>query len=100
MKYCSGIFLISAATLLLEITLSRIFSVLFFHHFAFLIISTALFGFGLSGIVLFVLKPSKTNPDRRLGLHSLFFAATMLLAYKIILALPYKFPEVNGSLIE
>jgi spermidine synthase len=96
MRYCAGIFLVSAATLLLEIALTRIFSVLFFHHFAFLVISTALFGFGFSGIVLFLRGPRAAKLDQRLALFSLLFAVTILLATKVVLALPYQFPEVSG----
>ncbi|MBS1856097.1 MAG: hypothetical protein JST11_12075 [Acidobacteria bacterium] len=38
------------ATLLLELSLTRIFSVVFYYHFAFLAISIALFGLGLGGV--------------------------------------------------
>lgn len=96
MRYCAGIFLVSAATLLLEIALTRIFSVLFFHHFAFLVISTALFGFGFSGIVLFLRRPREAKLDHRLAFFSLLFAVTILFAAKLVLALPYQFPEMSG----
>ena len=46
------LFLISAATLTYEITLTRLFSVTQFYHFAFMIVSIALLGFGASGTVL------------------------------------------------
>ena len=46
------LFLVSAATLLLEISLTRIFSVTQGYHFAFLAISLALLGFGASGTAL------------------------------------------------
>ena len=48
----SGIFFLSAATLLLEITLTRIFAVTQGHHFAFMAVSLALLGFGASGTAL------------------------------------------------
>jgi hypothetical protein len=47
-----GIFFVAMATLMLEVALTRIFAVLFFSHFTFLIISIALFGFGFAGVVL------------------------------------------------
>ena len=50
----SGIFLVSTATLLLQTNFTRIFSVSIWYHFAFLVISVALFGFGASGVVLSV----------------------------------------------
>jgi hypothetical protein len=48
----AGLFLLSAATLAFEITLTRIFSVAQFYHFAFMIVSLALLGFGASGTFL------------------------------------------------
>jgi len=47
-----GLFLLSAAALAFEINLSRLFSVAQFYHFAFMIVSIALLGFGASGTVL------------------------------------------------
>jgi len=47
-----AIFLLSAATLTFEITLTRLFSVSQFYHFAFMIVSIALLGTGASGTML------------------------------------------------
>lgn len=47
-----GIFLISVATLLFEVVLTRIFSVVFWYHFAFAAISVGLAGFAISGLVI------------------------------------------------
>ncbi|MBN1246642.1 MAG: hypothetical protein JXC32_03245, partial [Anaerolineae bacterium] len=44
-----GVFLLSVGTLLFEITLTRLFSVAQFYHFAFMIVSLAMLGFGASG---------------------------------------------------
>lgn len=51
-RHFAGLFLLSLATLLLEIALTRILSVSLWYHFGFLVISTALLGFGVSGITL------------------------------------------------
>src|SRR2546429_3886949 len=48
----AGLFLLSLATLLLELALTRILSVSLWYHFGFLVISTALLGFGVSGVTL------------------------------------------------
>jgi hypothetical protein len=45
-----GVFTVSLATLMLELTLTRLFSATMFYHFAFLAISLALFGSGASGV--------------------------------------------------
>lgn len=47
-----GIFFISAASLLLEVCLSRLLAVSLWYHFAFMIISGGLLGFGASAIVV------------------------------------------------
>src|SRR5690242_16702076 len=46
--------LTTTAALLLELSLTRIFSVVFFYHFAFLAISIALFGLGAGGVFSYV----------------------------------------------
>jgi len=51
-RHYAGIFLLSMATLLLELSLTRVLSVAMFYHFGFLVISTALLGFGVSGVVV------------------------------------------------
>jgi len=49
-----AIALISAAALAFEILLMRLFSIIFWHHFAYMIISLALLGYGASGALLTV----------------------------------------------
>lgn len=51
-RHYVGIFLLSLATLVLELALTRVLSVALWYHFGFLVISTALLGFGASGGVL------------------------------------------------
>ncbi len=51
----AGIAATSAALLMTELALTRIFSVTMFYHFAFLAISTALFGLSASGVLVYVL---------------------------------------------
>ncbi|MGD2143722.1 MAG: hypothetical protein PVF54_04500 [Anaerolineae bacterium] len=56
-----GLFLLSAASLALEINLTRIFSVAQFHHFAFMVVSLALLGYGASGTFLSLLPRLKSR---------------------------------------
>ena len=49
-----GVFFTALATLLVELSLTRIFSVVFYYHFAFLAISIALFGLGAGGVFSYV----------------------------------------------
>ena len=60
-----GLLLLSAATLAFEINLTRLFSVSQFYHFAFMIVSIALLGFGASGTFLAIFPSSGLNNPRR-----------------------------------
>jgi len=51
-----GIGCVSAALLMTELSLTRIFSVTMYYHFAFLAISIALFGLSASGVLVFVMR--------------------------------------------
>jgi hypothetical protein len=85
-----GLFLLSAATLAFEINLTRLFSVAQFYHFAFLIVSLALLGFGASGSALALFpRWGRRRPDRALGWLALGFAASSIGSYLLINRLPF-----------
>lgn len=50
-----GVFFTTLATLILELALTRLFSVVFYYHFAFLAISIAMFGLGGGGLFSYTL---------------------------------------------
>ncbi len=52
----AAIFTMSFASLLLELSLTRIFSVILYYHFGFLVISLALLGLGAGGVFAYVWK--------------------------------------------
>ncbi len=60
------------ATLLLELALTRLFSVLLFYHFAFMAISVALFGLGVGGVLSYCLGAARSPESfwRRTGAAS------------------------------
>src|SRR5947209_16557427 len=63
----AGLGLTSFAALLLELALTRLFSVVLFYHFAFLAISIALLGLGAGGVFAYLLKARLERiPTRRL----------------------------------
>jgi hypothetical protein len=62
-----GVFLTALATLLVELSLTRIFSVVFYYHFAFLAISIALFGLGAGGVFSYVVAGWRGPLYARLG---------------------------------
>jgi len=81
---------LSAATLLFQITLTRLFSVSQFYHFAFLIISMAMLGYAVSGVLLAFLP--HINPQQTLDFFSwlsLACAFSFLIAYLILNYLPF-----------
>lgn len=55
------------ATLLMELTLTRIYSVIFYYHFAFLAISVALFGLGAGGVFSYVVNGWQGTLYQKLG---------------------------------
>ncbi len=73
------------ATLLLELSLTRIFSVVFYYHFAFLAISIALFGLGAGGVFSYVVADWKTDLFRKLGRLSALNSLLVVLALAIVL---------------
>jgi hypothetical protein len=88
-----GVLLLSAATLMFEITLTRLFSVSQFYHFAFMIVSLALLGFGASGTWL-ALWPRwgrlpRRSPRLMLAGLSLGYGVTCLGAYLFINQVPF-----------
>jgi hypothetical protein len=50
----AGVGLTSLATLMLQVCLTRIFSVALWHHFAFMVVSIAFLGYGASGTLLMI----------------------------------------------
>jgi len=97
----AGIFLVSAAALTFELTLTRAFAVAQWYHFAFISVSVALLGFGASGTWL-AMQPrlSSGGPSqgadewqgtarRRLAALAILFSLSILLAYLAINHIPF-----------
>lgn len=90
-----GISLVSASALTLEIFLTRFFSIAQWHHFAFMVVSIALLGYGASGSFL-MLFPSilKKESSKLLSLLSLLFSITTLISYTIVNHLPFDMAKI------
>ena len=77
-----GVALTTLATLLLELALTRIFSVVFYYHFAFLAISIALFGLGAGGVFSYVVAGWRGSLFSKLGalsaLNSVILVGSLL----------------------
>ena len=62
-----GLSFTTLATLLLELSLTRIFSVVYHYHLAFLAISIALFGLGAGGVFSYIVAGWRTNLFAAMG---------------------------------
>ncbi len=83
-----GLSFTTLATLILELSLTRIFSVVFYYHFAFLAISIALFGLGAGGVFSYIVAARPGNLYAKLGVLGLYASAAVVVALLIILFAP------------
>ena len=81
-----GLGFTTMATLILELALTRIFSVVFYYHFAFLAISVALFGLGAGGVFSYVVAARPGNVYQKLGSLALSASISVLLVLWFILS--------------
>jgi SAM-dependent methyltransferase len=91
-RHYAGIFCLSLATLLLELAFTRVLSVANWYHFGFLVISTALLGFGASGVVLtlWTRLREKASADRALATLSFSFSIVTLISYWLMQHIPFE----------
>jgi predicted membrane-bound spermidine synthase len=85
-----GVALVSLGVLVLQLTLTRLFSATMYYHFAFLAISLALFGSGASGVFVYVQdrRPSAAALPAWLSLAAALFAASTVAALLVVLGNP------------
>src|ERR1700747_980853 len=89
-RLLAGLGLTSFAALLLELSLTRLFSVVLFYHFAFLAISIALLGLGAGGVFAYLLKSLLPRfPTRALAAWLCMVNSVLVLAVlEIVLHVP------------
>ena len=82
LRALGGVGCIAGAILMVELALTRIFSVTMYYHFAFLAISIALFGLSASGVYVYVARRAlgRHSTATVLTIHSLLFAAATVIA--------------------
>jgi len=80
-----GVAVTTLASLLLELSLTRIFSVVFYYHFAFLAISIALFGLGAGGVFSYIVSGWAGSLYKKLGTLALINSAVVVLALQFLL---------------
>ncbi len=77
--------LLSTAMLIFELSLTRLFALAQFYHFAFMVISLALLGMGAAGSLLSVWRGLGKSP----GWWAAGFSAAVLLSYAILNLIPF-----------
>jgi len=89
----AGISLVTLATLMLELTLTRLFSATMYYHFAFMAISLALFGSGASGVFVYLFRRRLENfsTPGLMSLSASLLALGTVFALLVILDNPLKF---------
>ncbi len=88
----AGTFLLSSSVLLLENTLTRIMSVLNWHHFTYMIISVALLGFGAAGSYMTFRKSRSgyTLDAGRISRYIFLYALATVLAVLVVTQIYFK----------
>jgi hypothetical protein len=94
----AGLALTSCAALLLELALTRLFSVVLFYHFAFLAISIALLGLGAGGVFAYLLKAGLASwGTRKLAARlCLINSIVVFIVLEIVLHVPVAL-DVSGK---
>ncbi len=89
------IFLCSFSSLAYEVTLTRIFSVSLWYHFAFMIISIAMLGIGVSGTALSLFPGLRKI--KNLTMYALLFGISISLSYLLANQIPFDPVELSWS---
>lgn len=85
-RLIGAIFLITFSTVIIEVLYTRLFSVVYRSSFAFLMISLALFGYGLSGVFMSLRQlDRKENAIKYLEYFILLYALALPFIYKLTL---------------
>ena len=93
-----GVALTTLATLILELSLTRIFSVVFYYHFAFLAISIALFGLGAGGVFSYFVA-ARPGPSSKLGTLAVVNGLAVVVALTFLITRPGDMGYVTLGLV-
>ena len=93
-----AVVLLSAAALAYEILLTRVFAITEWHHLSFLVVSTALLGFGASGTVLALFGRSLLRRvEVAMSTGALLFAVSAILSLWVAGKVPFNALEIPWS---
>ena len=86
----ASLFLISSAVISHEIVLTRLFSITQWHHFAYMVISIALLGFGASGTVMSLFRDFVLAKFRHVyAVSAALYAAAIVLSFIVTQRIPF-----------
>ena len=87
--------ILSASALSYEILLMRLFSIIQWHHFAYMVIALALLGYGISGSLLYLLQPAVIRRyHQAYPIAILLFALTSVGAFLLAQSLTFNVEEL------
>jgi predicted membrane-bound spermidine synthase len=94
-----GIALISLSVLMLELSLTRLFSATMYYHFAFMAISLALFGSGASGVFLYLVQNwlAEARTGRWLSLAAMVYSVSVVFALYVIFSNPLTLSDTEEN---
>ena len=97
-KKAYGVFSIALASLLLELVLIRVFYVLWYPNMAYMIITLAVFSFGLAGVYLSIRPVAMSGRTWMwLSMATLLMAVCALLVLPAINRLPFDYNQLAGD---
>ena len=85
----AGVFLISTATLMLQVAYTRVFSIALWYHFVWMIVSIALLGYAVSGTFLSLYPQTSRGIDKSLTVVSAAFSLSVLVTYALSNQIPF-----------
>jgi len=99
--FATGVALSSFAALLLELSLTRLFSVVLFYHFAFLAISIALLGLGAGGVFAHLRKQDLKSKELRVIASTCagLSAVAIPFALEVVLHVPVSLNLTGGNFL-
>ena len=98
--YYPIIFLISAVIIMMQLILTRVFSVILWYHFAFMAVSIAMLGISCAGLYLYFRRKQRSaeDLDKRIFLSSifgsLFFFGVYILIFNTRIFLRYRLEDI------
>ncbi|NOQ12996.1 MAG: SAM-dependent methyltransferase [Methyloprofundus sp.] len=87
--------MLSATALTYELLLMRLFSIIYWHHFAYMVIGLALLGYGFSGSVVTVLQVKLIKHFRQVYIACiLLFSLFTIISFQWVQSIPFNAEEI------